>query len=124
MYRILFTLSLSAIALVAFATPANAAPKVITDAMRKAAEKAFDAVDTNHDGALDLNEFTALLKRIPGVKVTPARAKQLFNMVDTDRNGKITKKEIKKIPEVLVKKGGLAKGVVMKIYTAAKKHVV
>lgn len=51
----------------------------------------YDAVDKNHDGSVTLDEFRAIMKAC-NVKEEIADAR--FNAIDTNKNGKIDRKEL------------------------------
>ena len=57
----------------------------------------FDSTDKNGDGALSLDEFSAIGKNVPGGKngLTGNDIQSLFSAIDADGDGSITKTEAK-----------------------------
>ena len=51
----------------------------------------YDVVDKNHDGSVTKEEFCAIMA---ACNVKPEIAEQRFNQIDTNKNGKIDRKEL------------------------------
>lgn len=51
----------------------------------------YDVVDKNHDGSVTKEEFCAIME---ACNVKPEVAEQRFNAIDTNKNGKIDRKEL------------------------------
>src|SRR5262249_52775153 len=89
----------------------------------KLADKIAKA-DTNHDGKLSPDEFYELLKSLNIPKITPAISKKLFEQLDRNKDGFLTKDEITQLESKL--KGmipGLAKEAVKKVASKVKDGV-
>nr|XP_057932928.1 guanylyl cyclase-activating protein 2-like [Doryrhamphus excisus] len=65
-------------------------------------ETIFHSFDTNQDNALDFLEYVAALHLILRGNLED-RLKWSFKMYDTDRNGKLDRKEVKRIIRILYK---------------------
>ncbi len=51
----------------------------------------YDAVDTNHDGFVTLDEWRTILK---ACNLNPSCADETFKLIDKNKNGKIERKEL------------------------------
>ena len=63
----------------------------------KMRQQMFAKADTNGDGSLNLDEFKAMRKNMPGgnnVSVNDDKVTEMFNKIDSDHDGKITQPEI------------------------------
>lgn len=78
---------MTAIALSGFVLTAATAASAQATAEQAPADKGkamFDKVDTNHDGVITLDEWTAIGRRQRG-----------FDMIDADHDGKVTPDELR-----------------------------
>ncbi len=60
--------------------------------MRKSHDPLFDAIDTNGDGHISVEEYKIYL-RVVAPEVTGDEAKHAFDVIDADKNGEISREE-------------------------------
>lgn len=63
--------------------------------MIKKLDKAFDDIDQNKDGSLDIKEFTAALKKL-SFEWSDAKAAEVLKAIDLDGNGTIERNEFRR----------------------------
>lgn len=59
-------------------------------------KKAFDKIDVDHSGAIDLNEFTELYKNLDKGTISKDEIWIKFQQIDEDGNGVLSYEEFKK----------------------------
>lgn len=60
--------------------------------MHKSHDPLFDAINTNGDGHISVQEFTIYLK-VVAPDVTGDEAEHAFSVIDADKNGEISREE-------------------------------
>src|SRR5262245_37001243 len=111
MLRNLSLFALLTAALLAGASPAvaqtsppvgSAAKKALGTVKKKAsADALFDRADADHDGKVSREEFRKAVASLPILKVKPPMADKLFAALDSNKDGFLTKAEIKQLPHRL-----------------------
>lgn len=64
------------------------------DDARNRSERAFDRVDKNADGFIEIEEFSVLMLDMDG-RCSSTDMRECFDAIDSDRDGRITQREFR-----------------------------